>query len=139
MDVFAKVEKIAAVVEQQIRPLAQHRFEVLAVFMQVRGWTAKHCDAIFFKDRDCRQLCRIEIARRDNPGAAALQSEEQRDSLGLQMDAGADCLSCEGPGRSKLLPYCREKSTIPPHPVNPSFHGGLTLDLSRRGGDMRAP
>ena len=63
----------------------------------VGGRPADHGQAVLAQVVARLLLRRVEVPGRDDVGAAALQHEQQRRGLRLQVDAGADAEAGEGP------------------------------------------
>ena len=73
------------------------------MFLELGSRPPKHGDAAFAKVLDRCCLRRIQIACRNNPSAAALQSEQQHHCFGLQVNSCADGFSGERAGRSEFF------------------------------------
>src|SRR5258705_6764615 len=67
----------------------------------------------------------VEIAGRDELGAATLQRDEERDGLGLEVDPCADDEPREGPRLVELRADREQKAAVLDHPLD-AIHADKT-------------
>ena len=115
-------EHVAAVVEDQVRFCIEDLVEVLVADRIVLGRLADGLDPVGVEIGDRFGLGRVEVPGRDDPRAAALQGEEQRDRLGLEVDSRADGQALERLGLIELGGDPRQQPALAADPFDPGCH-----------------
>src|SRR5271168_1458295 len=92
------------------------------MLVQVPRRVADHRKAARLQIFNSLLLRRVEVSRRDDARAPALERQQQRHGLGLEMDARADRLAGERPALAKLLRDRPQKPRVLANPLDTGFH-----------------